>query len=77
MNTQSKWIWGVGILIVGTALLAFGVAIQNMLLLFGLLLLCPLMMCVIGGKNMHGGSHKDEEAALSDAPRHERNSQSK
>lgn len=66
MSTQSKWLWAVGILAAAAALLAFGVAMQNVLLI-GLVLLCPAMMFFMG-KNMHKGSGKDEPGAPSDTP---------
>lgn len=67
MRSQSKWLWAVGIIAGAAALLAFGVAMQYVLLI-GLLLMCPLMMLFMGGKNMHAGSKKGEPAASSDTP---------
>ena len=69
MNTQRKWLWAVAILIAGAALLAFGVPTE-IVLLFGLLLLCPLMMLfMMGGKDMHQGSKEDQSGESSDRPR--------
>jgi hypothetical protein len=68
VGTQKKWLWAVGILAAGAALLAFGVPAPTVLIL-GLVLLCPLMMFfMMGGKNTHEGSKKDPSSS-SDTPR--------
>lgn len=68
MSTSNKWLWPVGIITAAAAvlaLLAYGVAVETVLIL-GLLLLCPLMMLFMRGKNMHTGSREGQPGVPSD-----------
>ena len=68
MSIRSKWPWALGILAAAAALLAYGVALQNVLLI-AVLLLCPAMMFfMMGGNNMKGGARKDAPDEPPDAP---------
>lgn len=67
ISTRRKWLWAIGIIAAGGALVAFGVPMQYVL--GGFLLLCPLMMFFMGGHNMDDGSKKGEPRASSETPR--------
>lgn len=66
MNTQNKWLWAVGAIAVGAALVAFGVPLQYVLI-GGLLLMCPAVMFFMGSR--HEDSKKDQPSASSHTPR--------
>lgn len=66
MSTQNRWLWVVGALIVGGALVALGVPIQYVLV-GGVVLLCPAMMLFMAKKGMNENSTKDLGAS-SDTP---------
>lgn len=66
MSTQRKWLWAVGAIAAGTALVAFGVP-AHYVLIGGLLLFCPAMMFFMGRE--HDGSKKEQPGAASATPR--------
>lgn len=67
MSKQSKWLWAIGILVLGAVLLDRGVPIQY-LLLGGVLLLCPAMMLFMSKKGMDENSKKEPGASLDTPP---------
>lgn len=67
MSAQKKWLWAVGAIAAGAALVAFGVPLQYVLI-GGVLLLCPAMMIFMGGHGTDDAPGKGKTRASSDMP---------